>query len=316
MAQKDIQELAQLSKSVVCEELEFVLEKAYCTIVFTKKYVIKIFCRNKREYDIEAIKHEYNWDQAMPLLSARFIESVPFRGADSSVLILNRLPENSNIMHGLVHNKLSREDIVKIGNLIKKLRNYYSKITITPKSLYKNYIANLDIQIKTLGEKGFDLLPKYKEICNNPLLLEIFEDVGKTQQAMLIHGNLFSGNIFYSQNELIVIDPISYNHIARRSFPQMDLATFLVDVQIFKRSEYLDVYEALTYDMQPCEIMLIHLYRFLKLLVRQRFAYMECKLSNKRSDANVNSIIIKNTEEILETELNHIANALERHSDK
>lgn len=126
----------------------------------------------------------------------------------------------------------------------------------------------------------------------------------KKEKAVLVHGNLFSGNVFFYKEELIVIDPISYNHIARKSFSWMDLATFLVDVRIFKdESDYLYVYQKVILNMQDYEILVLKLYFILKLLVRIRFAYMENGLKDEYSKVNVNEIIITNSEKFSKVRL-------------
>lgn len=83
-----MKELNQISKKIVNEYTESVLEKAYCTILFTHNYIIKLFCRNKREYDAIAVKYEYLWDKNMPYLSPRLIENIKWDGMDIIALVL------------------------------------------------------------------------------------------------------------------------------------------------------------------------------------------------------------------------------------
>ena len=148
--------------------------------------------------------------------------------------------------------------------------------------------------------KSFSLLV---ELQNCKEIINVFEETGKINDAVLVHGNLFSGNIFYYQNQLIIIDPISYNHIARKSYPYMDLATFFVDVRLFKKDrDYFEIYKKLTCNMQIYEHIMIKLYFVLKLLVRLRFAYMENNLQDEYLSINVNDIIITECKKIIEAE--------------
>lgn len=308
-------ELKKISNNLVEEDIEAILEKAYCTIIFTHNYVIKIFCRNKREYNAKAIYYEYMWDKNMPLLSARFVEHILFNGIDSSALILNRLPLWSNLLYQLAHDGISNKEILQIGILVKKLICSYSESEMDIENLYENYILNLKLQIEKLkGKIDSKLITDLRKLQDNQLLLNIFRENRKTSNVALIHGNLFSGNIFYYKKELVVIDPISYNHVARKSFPHMDLATFLVDIRIFKSElDYFNIYKKMAAGMQIWEVILMQLYLILKLLVRLRFAYMEINLRDEYSDVNVNDIIINNGKQILKEELNNIVEELKEY---
>ena len=263
----DMTDLNQISRKLVGEDLELVLEKAYCTILFTANYVIKIFNRNKREYDVEAIRYEYLWDKSMPFLCVRFEDNIKLNNVDNSALILKRIPYSSNMLYRLANNDLSKEEIVEWTYLVRKLISCLPKTNVISEELYRNYILNLELQISKLNDKvNPKLLQQLKQTVNNSNVMELFKETGKKEKAVLVHGNLFSGNVFFYKEELIVIDPISYNHIARRSFSWMDLATFLVDIRIFKdESDYLYVYKNAILNMQDYEILILKLYFILNL---------------------------------------------------
>lgn len=307
-------ELNQISRKLVGEGLELVLEKAYCTILFTSNYVIKLFSRNKREYDAQAIRYEYLWDKSMPFLCAKFEDNIELNNSDISALILKRIPYSSNMLYRLVNNNISKEEIVEWVYLVRKLMSRLPKIDTISEELYRNYILNLELQISKLNDKvNPELLHQLEEIENNGNVMDLFEKIGKKEKAVLVHGNLFSGNVFFYKEELIVIDPISYNHIARKSFSWMDLATFLVDIRIFKdESDYLYVYQKIILNMQDYEILVLKLYFILKLLVRIRFAYLENGLKDEYSKVNVNEIIITNSEKILKSEIKNILYELKK----
>ena len=300
----DMKELNQISKKIVNEYTESVLEKAYCTILFTHNYIIKLFCRNKREYDVVAVKYEYLWDKNMPYLSPRLIENVKWDGMDIIALVLRRLPSSANMLYKFSYGEICNEEVVEIGTLIKKVIYGFPKIKNTPCEIYKNYINNLKLQIEKLkGKVDYKSFSLLVELQNCKEIINVFEETGKINDAVLVHGNLFSGNIFYYQNQLIIIDPISYNHIARKSYPYMDLATFFVDVRLFKKDrDYFEIYKKLTCNMQSYEHIMIKLYFVLKLLVRLRFAYMENNLQDEYSSINVNDIIIIECKKIIEVE--------------
>lgn len=305
-------ELKKISNNLVGEDIESILEKAYCTIIFTRQYVIKIFCRNKREYDAKAIYFEYMWDKSMPLLSARFVDHISFNGVDSNALILNRMPFRSNLLYQLSHDRISNKEILQIGALVKELIGSYSESEIDAETLCGNYILNLKLQTEKLKRKiDSELISELEKLQDNQLLLKVFKKNKKINNAALVHGNLFSGNIFYHENKLVVIDPISYNHVARKSFPHMDLATFLIDVRIFKNElDYFNIHKKMVTGMQICESLLMQLYLILKLLVRLRFAYMEISLRDEYSNMNINEIIINKSKKILGKELENIVDGL------
>lgn len=306
--------LNEISKKLVNEDVESILEKAYCSVLFTSTYVIKLFGGNKREYDEKALQHEYLWDKSMPYLSARFVESIEFCGINISALILRRIPNSANMLYKLICNEIVNKEILQVGNLIKNLVFNFQKIEVTPETLYKNYISNLDLQITELnGKLELSSINILRKLCNSHGVLQVFKETEKNSFAALIHGNLFSGNIFYYQNELIVIDPISYNHIARKSFPHMDLAAFLVDVRLLKSySDYLKIYIRMTSGLSDCEILLTQLYFFLKLLVRLRFSYMEKNLYDEYFNVNINEIIILNGKKVIFEETEHTLNLLKK----
>lgn len=309
---ENMQRLRQISKDLVGEETEAILEKAYCTMLFTSNYVIKLFCRNKREYDEKALNYEYLWDKNMPYLEARFVKNIMLDGLDVSALILKRMPYSSNMLYKLSHDEMANEEIDYIGKLIKDLICNTPKIEISPEILYKNYIHNLNLQIKKLDKKINSRLEiVLKKIYYSHEVFNIFRAVNEIKSAALVHGNLFSGNIFFYRNELIVIDPISYNHVARRSFPHMDMATFLVDIRILKNDqEYFDIYRKIICDMKECEIILMHLYLLLKLFVRLRFAYLENDLRDEYSEFDINEVIIANSPDILAKEMEYLLSEL------
>ena len=117
----DMKELNQISKKIVNEYTESVLEKAYCTILFTHNYIIKLFCRNKREYDAIAVKYEYLWDKNMPYLSPRLIENIKWDGMDIIALVLKRLPSSANMLYKFSYGEICNEEVIEIGTLIKKV---------------------------------------------------------------------------------------------------------------------------------------------------------------------------------------------------
>lgn len=287
-------ELNQISKMLVNENIESILEKLHCTVLFTSSYVIKIFPENSLKYDAEILYNEYLWDKQMPYLSAELVENIIFDGFNINVLTLKRLPLYTNILYKLIHDDLSNEKIVLIGDLINNLIYTLPSIEITPKELYKNYISNLNLQITELNDKlSLELISLLNEICNSRVILNLFEMKMESEKAVLVHGNLFSGNMFYYRNKLIVIDPISYNHIARKSFSNMDLATFLVDIRIFKTDEdFSNIFNRMTSKMKDYDIIITQLYLVLKLLVRLRFAYIESNFRDEYYDFNINEIII------------------------
>lgn len=305
-------ELNKISVKLVGESLESTLDKAYCTVLFTRNYVIKLFCRNKREYDEKAIKNEYLWDKEMPFLSAKYIENVQINHSIISALILKRIPYSSNLLYGLIRGDLSKKEIVKIGQVIRKIVFNLPKVGITYEELYRNYMFNYNLQLNKLKDKiALELINQLKSIVSNNNILYLFNSVFRKEQPRLVHGNLFSGNIFYYQNEVILIDPISYNHIARKSFAHMDLATFLIDIRIFTQyNDFIYVYQKLTYNLTHFEKVLVDLYFILKLLVRLRFAYVENNLRDDYSKLSVNEMIIKKSEEILKGQIQIVLDEL------
>lgn len=168
--------LNQISRKLVGEDLELVLEKAYCTILFTSNYVIKLFCRNKREYDAKAIRYEYLWDKNMPFLFAKFENNIELDNSNISALILKRIPYSSNMLYRLVNNNLPKEEIVELACLVRKLMSSLPEIEIIPKEVYRNYILNLELQISELNDKvNFELLYQLQGIVNNCNVMDLFE---------------------------------------------------------------------------------------------------------------------------------------------
>ena len=208
------------------------------------------------------------------------------------------------MLYKFSYGEICNEEVIEIGTLIKKVIYGFPKIENTPYEIYKNYINNLKLQIEKLkGKVDYKSFSLLVELQNCKEIINVFEETGKINDAVLVHGNLFSGNIFYYQNELIIIDPISYNHIARKSYSYMDLATFFVDVRLFKKDrDYFEIYKKLTCNMQIYEHVMIKLYFVLKLLVRLRFAYMENNLQDEYLSINVNDIIITECKKIIEAE--------------
>lgn len=300
--------LNDICKNIVGEELESIIEKAHCDILFTSNYVIKIFGKDKGDYNRDILMNEYIWDKKMPFLSAYIKENINVGGVYKTVLVLKRIPYYANLLYKLTHSDINNDQIIRIGQLVKKLIYSYPADKIGVDIIYKNFISNLDKQIQYLDDKiSPKLLTLVYEFRNRTDLMQFFLKVGQIDNVVTVHGNLFSGNIFYLNEKLIVIDPISNNHIAKKSFRHIDLATFFVDIILFNKGICFEkIFSCLTDNMEYYEIILIRLYMVLKLLVRLRFAYMEQGLLDEYSDLNVNLVIISRAEVFIKREITSV----------
>jgi hypothetical protein len=275
---------------LVGESIDTILDKVFCTVVFTAHYVVKYF---KDDYNEELVKYEYDWDKGIPLLDVK-LASDNYR-----TIIMNRLPKDSNILYKLVNNSLTNEGIIKIGKFIKQITCTYETANSTIQNIYESYINNLNIQKKYLEDKvNLEQLNNWK---TNGEIYDIF--IMSEKIPKIVHGNMFSGNMFLIEDDVIVIDPLSLKHMAKHSFEIVDLATFLVDVCIFKsKKDYIFIKNILTNDFDDNEKEIFELYFLLKFLVRVRFAFLENELQDEYlKDCKVNQRIISSVDKVLGT---------------
>lgn len=91
------------------------------------------------------------------------------------------------------------------------------------------------------------------------------------------------------------MDPISINHISKKSFVLMDYASFVTDIGLFSPNNYSFVKTLLTRGHSSNEKFILELFIILKTLVRLRFAYINEGLSDDKASTNENAIIFNNS---------------------
>lgn len=293
-------DLANWIYAIFSEHVERISKKVYCTVLFSQHLVFKFFDRKSNEYDLAAIASEYYWDCQMPYLQPILYDDIVINNNHFSLIVMYRIPQTSNVLYNLLCNQLSNEELIEIGNKIWGLTSTYQICNMTSNKLYSNYISNINLQLSYLHNLlSPSIMRDLSIVINNRNIQSFFVTACCNKSARQIHGNLFSGNIFYHNNDLILIDPISINHIARESLPEMDIASYLTDIFILLPYERSDtVMRLILSPMQDWEKHIVLLYLLLKILVRIRFAYLELDLDRDEYAFRLNTLIV-DTKEIL-----------------
>lgn len=299
-------------KSIDCKYIDEVIteqyEKAYSTILFSSNYVFKIFPKKDELYNEKAVKDEYDWDCSMPFLKPDLHKIKNPIGDELNILVMNRLPVQSCILFGLINQKLTTDTIIEVGQKILMMQRGYKRHNLSPVELYENYISNVQIQISFLNEV---LSQKIKnQICDiiaSSMCKNAFLKQENGVSCSLVHGNMFTGNIFFCSSDIVIIDPISVNHPSRFSYPDIDIATYLVDLKLLLTEEnYNFCFYHITKLLPQSRIHLIKFYFLLKLLVRIRFAYVELKMPNLTHEINMNYRVAKIGSDILARYINEL----------
>lgn len=295
-------DVARLNCKYAGEIIEEQYEKAYSTILFSDNYVFKVFSQEDDLYDYLAIENEYEWDCTMPYLSPVLHRIESPAGQPLDVLVMKRLPKQSNILFGLVNYKMEITTIVEVGYKILEFEREYKKHNRVAMEIYHNYIINVKTQIKFLDNKISNTLrKKILSMIDNPIVESVFLNPGENNPVSVVHGNLFSGNIFYYDGQVIIIDPISIHHMGRISYPDMDIASFLVDLKILlSPNDFCYCWNSIVGMLSKNRIQIIEYYMLLKLLVRLRFAFIEQNSNNLMYENNMNLRIIDIGEDVLQ----------------
>ena len=163
-----------------------------------------------------------------------------------------------------------------------------------------------------LGEQICEAIVSF---VHKPEVMHLFDRVTLTEKIYNVHGNMFSGNILFTDSsQLIVIDPISTNHISKHSLSEIDIASFLCDIIIFDgESSYRYVFDAISQKYSKDKKRIINLFLLLKLCVRLRYAYMEIDISNGKDEKKANKIIIERTPNLIKK---YLAWLIKQYNDK
>jgi hypothetical protein len=296
-----VEELDCICQSVVSESLQMYVEKAYALLLFSENNVIKIFDKSYSRIN-DTLTKEYNWDRQFEYLCPIVIrECIECEGRD--VLITKRLPSESNICFALSRKIIRPIDILRICEFLERFKLPRSDETYI--ALYRRFTENAMLQVEQLLQlhEDSDLPLMAKEYIVN-ISNTVFVSSVKNKRVCCVHGNLFSSNIFLHCGEVIIIDPISDNHIASVADRIMDIATFFVDISIFyETSTATDIRCNIEEKMFANERYIFKIYYILKLLVRLRFAFLERGLHNNDYDININEAIIRRVPTLLFSEL-------------
>lgn len=270
-------------------------EKAYSTVLFSSNYVFKIFSNKDGIYNAKAIEDEYNWDYSMPFLKPNLHKIKNSVGDELNILVMNRLPVQSNILFGLLNQTLTSNMIIEVGHRILKIEADYKKHNLSCVELYENYISNVQVQISFLKEVlSQNLKNQICDIIASNMCKNAFLKQENNIFCSLVHGNMFTGNIFYYSGNIIIIDPISINHLSRFSYPDIDIASFLVDLKILLTEKDYNFCSSRIVKLLPQNrIHLIKFYFLLKLLVRIHFAYVELEMPNLMHEKSMNYQVMK-----------------------
>ncbi len=136
------------SDEVITEQYE----KAYSTIFFSSNYVFKVFSSKDNLYNKKAIEDEFAWDDSMPFLKPELYEVRDSSGDELDILVLNRLPIQSNVLFGLVSKRLEVDTIIEVGQKLLKLQEGYKRYSISSNELYENYVSNVELQMSFLDK--------------------------------------------------------------------------------------------------------------------------------------------------------------------
>jgi len=295
------------------EEIIERYEKAYSTVLFSPNYVFKVFHQKDDLYNAKAAEDEYEWDCSMPFLNPVFHKICDSNGNEYCMLVMNRLPVQSNLLFKLINHTLTTDTIVEVGQKILALQDGYEGYDLSSDELYENYISNMNMQISYLNEKlSLSLKKKINDIVASNMCKDAFSAQGNDISCSIVHGNMFTGNIFLYCDDLVIIDPISIFHLGRYSYPDIDIATYLADLKLLLPEEdYNLCFNHITKSLPLLRIHLINFYLLLKLLVRLRFAYIELELPNLTHEKNMNCCVTKVGFDILSQHIGELYSALD-----
>lgn len=299
-------------KSIDCKYIDEVIteqyEKAYSTILFSSNFVFKFFSNKNGIYNTKAIEDEYNWDCSMPFLRPNLHKIKNPFGDELNILVMNRLPVQSNILFGLLNHKLTSDTIIQVGQRILEIEADYKQHNLSCVKLYENYISNVQVQVSYLEEiLSPNLRNRIYDIIASIICKNAFFKQENNISCSQVHGNMFTGNIFFHSDNIVIIDPISVNHPSRFSYPDIDIATYLVDLKLLLTEEnYNFCFYHITKLLPRSRIHLIKFYFLLKLLVRIRFAYVELKMPNLTHEINMNYRVAKIGSNILSWYVNEL----------
>ena len=283
------------------EDVTEILEKAHCTIAFAGSYVVKFFNKGFDKYDEVAIAHEYEWDKKMSSSPPLLFRDVKYMGMSIFVLVLTKFPKESNLMFKMLHHEADDNILYSVCKHINEISDSYEAIQITPDDMLNYYIQNISLQIARIGDKIPDHLNhSIRNFMENTANLNLFKKAISDKKAVCVHGNMFSSNIYYYKAKTTILDPLSYNHFARKSCRIADLATFFADIRIFQPlSKYLRIFKRMSISFDENDLAIFQLYIILKILVRYRFALMEYRKGDNYISIS-NHIVIKRSTTILE----------------
>lgn len=296
-----------IQKNYNGQNIIYIQDKAYSTLFFTLNYVFKVFPQNSTEYDFIAIQHEFEWDSRMPIIKPKLLSIMDDLNQAFLVLEMLRLPQSSNLLSMLLEKRLSSKMILQIGVQLWDTISYFEQNEMCWEQLYTNYMINLKRQLWGLDKDFGYIYNRINWVFDNSNIKMAFKMARKKEKPVIIHGNMFSGNIYYFENQLIILDPISFNHISKISLKEMDIASFLTDIGIFHSETYKDIKKKLL-KMLDINETILQLYVVLKTLVRFRFALCEYSFK-KESNNNLhyeNQIIIENAETLFIQECEYL----------
>lgn len=299
-------------KSIDCKYIDEVIidkyEKAYSTILFSSNYVFKIFSQKDELYNEKAAKDEYDWDCAMPFLKPNLYKIRDSIGDEFNILVMNRMPIQSNILFGLINQKLAIDTIIEVGQKILMMQERYKRHNLSSVELYEKYISNVQVQISFLNKiLSSKIQNQICDIVASSMCKNVFLDQGKDGACTLVHGNMFTGNIFFHYGDIVIIDPISVNHSSKYSYPDIDIASYLVDLKFLLTKKNYNFCSYHIIKLLPQNrIHLIKFYFLLKLLVRIHFAYVELEMPNLSHEINMNYRVAKIGADILSQYINEL----------
>ena len=284
--------LAEIGNEYVDEHICYELRKKFSTVYISENYVFKAFDLSSELYSEEAIQDEVEWDDKMPFINPVLIDVYRNKNEHIKVLVLKRLPTDSNLLWLLINDKIDITKLVFIGKKLESLFKTYPIVNCDSKTLYEGFIKNVEMQLVELHE----IIPAaVKHTLINVLyddgVYSVFQKILVSHNVNIVHGNMFAGNIYVLNNKMIVLDPISPKHISKKSFPFIDTAAYLTDMKFFCNSNYQYIHDCILTSRSDYELCMIHLYIMLKILVRIRFASYEYSgnLSNSVDDIHYTS---------------------------
>lgn len=284
----DLEKTKLLITKYLEQEIESIYFKKYSIVVITSSFVYKFYNISQKLFNKKSVYDEYIWDKKYDILNCTLITEIQFDKEEYNCIKMNRISYEC-----LFYNILKKKNTRLIKDIIDLVKIEIELCEVAQKDkteIYNDFLLNYEFQIEEINENWSNNL--FFDIEVLKLLKHLFNSATE-RSFCIMHGDMFSENIFIDKGHLILLDPLSSCHKAKISYYISDLSTFMIDIVVEflndKKAMYFLIRTALE-DYEKNDKILFLYYFILKGLVRYRFLMYE---KNEKKDKNIEIIGIE-----------------------